>query len=79
MLPRNPIMTAVDRGRPDSTPTAINALAPAHRPNRLDSPILPPGLSDEAVVGRCRPLAGSQGDRPRAPRADDPRPVPHRG
>jgi integrase/recombinase XerD len=45
-------MSAVDRGRPDSAPAVLGAPVAAHRPNRLDSPILPPGLSDEAVVGR---------------------------
>ncbi|MEZ0606327.1 hypothetical protein ACAX43_30000 [Paraburkholderia sp. IW21] len=46
-------MTAVDRTEPDAV-VAAHGLPEvvAHRPNRLQSPILPPHLSDEDVVGR---------------------------
>ncbi|MFM0700730.1 hypothetical protein [Paraburkholderia sediminicola] len=46
-------MTAVDRSEPDTVAAARGLpTAVAHRTNRLQSPILPPDLSDEDVVGR---------------------------
>jgi hypothetical protein len=45
-------MTAVDRCEPDTVAAARGLpAAVAHRTNRLQSPILPPDVSDEDVVG----------------------------
>jgi hypothetical protein len=46
-------MNAIDRPEPDRFVPANDARAElAPRRNRLQSPILPPDLSDEDVVGR---------------------------
>ncbi|PRX95987.1 hypothetical protein [Paraburkholderia sp. BL25I1N1] len=46
-------MNAVGRIEPDSVvPANVPQAVVGHRPNRLESPILPPCLSDEEVVGR---------------------------